>query len=579
MTNPCVMVTPSLPGYDYRPYIMSWCLNLKILDGYVVSQKEGLKAEWLYSQGKGRSYRPGQHVQLVQYLATVCPLTSTPALETAEDAKLEKILSKQRFHQRQLLQQTQGGFPSPPRPTQLDVETQSHRHVPLIEADRATTPVTAPSARQTELATVQVNTLLGCDPSQATVQVNTWLGCDPSQAAAPPLRGLRGVEERLYLEDVQSQTDEDQLNGSLLSPESTFLLVTSEPPRSDSEDETETFEHDSLVPEHPIHPKKTLAEKTLQAPLGRGSESQEEKEREREMERERVSGDSHLTCTLTSNAGLPMMGHDQSQTNDSAPLQGAYSNCSAVEVRVGSKQEDKAVVRYDRLGRCEADRAAVRIQAWWRGMWTRRCHPLAKEVRCEIRLRRMQEHIVFLSGEFERVRQQHEEERLRRLVQEEAVRFLWRQLQSMQQWQRSVEGQLASVTQAGSSLAPAPTSGLCDPPALQLPLPVASSTANPACTVLSFPDSGFQSTDELQVGQEDTFLSCGTGDSLETVRPLVVGGSLAPCGGGNSQDCSLLEQYLSSVQQREEAEEGGASDRTGTPQPPSSALICRNSTA
>lgn len=56
-----------------------------------------LKAEWLYSQGKGRSYRPGQHVQLVQYLATVCPLTASPALETAEDAKLEKILSKQRY--------------------------------------------------------------------------------------------------------------------------------------------------------------------------------------------------------------------------------------------------------------------------------------------------------------------------------------------------------------------------------------------------------------------------------------------------------------------------------------------------
>lgn len=41
MSNPCIMATPSLPGYDYRPYIMSWCLNLKILDGYLVSQKEG----------------------------------------------------------------------------------------------------------------------------------------------------------------------------------------------------------------------------------------------------------------------------------------------------------------------------------------------------------------------------------------------------------------------------------------------------------------------------------------------------------------------------------------------------------
>ncbi|PNJ29516.1 CEP97 isoform 6, partial [Pongo abelii] len=96
MNNPCVMATPSIPGFDYRPYIVSWCLNLRVLDGYVISQKESLKAEWLYSQGKGRAYRPGQHIQLVQYLATVCPLTSTLGLQTAEDAKLEKILSKQR---------------------------------------------------------------------------------------------------------------------------------------------------------------------------------------------------------------------------------------------------------------------------------------------------------------------------------------------------------------------------------------------------------------------------------------------------------------------------------------------------
>lgn len=41
MNNPCVMATPSLPGFDYRPYVVSWCPHLKVLDGYVVSQKEG----------------------------------------------------------------------------------------------------------------------------------------------------------------------------------------------------------------------------------------------------------------------------------------------------------------------------------------------------------------------------------------------------------------------------------------------------------------------------------------------------------------------------------------------------------
>lgn len=244
--------------------------------------------------------------------------------------------------------------------------------------------------------------LLCVCPEPAILQINTWLGCEASQAGAPPLRGPRGMEDRLYLEDVQSQTDEDKLTGSLLSSESTFLPVTSDPAHSDSEDETETFEPDSLAPEHPIRPKKTSPEKTQHAPLEREMEMEENRVKEKEVKGERVSADSHLTCALTSTASTPVTAGDQSQTNDSAPLQGAYSNCVAAEVRVGSKQEEEAVVRCDRLGHCETDRAAVRIQAWWRGMWARRSHPLAKEVRCEIRLRRMQEHIVFLSGEFER---------------------------------------------------------------------------------------------------------------------------------------------------------------------------------
>lgn len=70
------------------------CVNQ--CQSFFMFPNSSLKAEWLYSQGKGRAYRPGQHIQLVQYLATVCPLTSTLGLQTAEDAKLEKILSKQK---------------------------------------------------------------------------------------------------------------------------------------------------------------------------------------------------------------------------------------------------------------------------------------------------------------------------------------------------------------------------------------------------------------------------------------------------------------------------------------------------
>lgn len=132
------------------------------------------------------------------------------------------------------------------------------------------------------------------------------------------------------------------------------------------------------------------------------------------------------------------------------------------------------------------------------------------------------------------------------------------QLQSMQQWQRSVEGQLASMQ---PSEAPAPG-----------PRPH---------TDVSFPDSGFPSTGEHQRGGveplEDSFLSSGTADSLETVRSLALqapaGGATA--GGGDSADCSLLEQYLSSVQQREREDEDSVmtGDRTQTSQPPSPGAV------
>uniref|UniRef100_UPI003AB00EB1 centrosomal protein of 97 kDa n=1 Tax=Centroberyx gerrardi TaxID=166262 RepID=UPI003AB00EB1 len=547
MSNPCVMATPSLPGFDYRPYIMSWCLSLKVLDGYVVSQKESLKAEWLYSQGKGRSYRPGQHVQLVQYLATVCPLTSSPALETAEDAKLEKILSKQRFHQRQLLQQTQGGCHSPPRPTQLDVETHSPQHtVPQggareLKEATAPAPAAAPSIRETEPA----------------LQFNTWMSADSSHPTVPVIRSPRAAEERMYLEDVQ--TDEDKLNGSLLSSESTFLPFTSDlepqPTRSDSEDETETFEPDSLAPERPAQPRKLNTDKMHHSPPAT--------ERERVIvEEEAISAAGyHNSASATSAGPLGVRGSPPQSDLETS------SDCGKMEMKEGPNQEE-AVMYANKSSLLEADSAAVKIQSWWRGQYTRHCHAIAREVRSEIRLRRMQEHIVFLSGQLERVQKQYEEERLQRLVQEEAVKFLWKQLQSMQQWQQSVEQQLASVAQA---VTPAQTSapGLCVPAS-----PVACSTADPACTDVSFPDSGFQSTSEQQPAQEDSFLSSGTADSLETVRALTLTTPVhSACTGGigtDSPDCSLLEQYLSSVQQREEeAEAGTASDRTETPQPSS----------
>lgn len=64
----------------------------------------------MYSQGRGRHFRVGDQKELVQYLASVCPLTGE-ALESEEHRKLRLILSKAKHHQQQLRdQQTSGRF-------------------------------------------------------------------------------------------------------------------------------------------------------------------------------------------------------------------------------------------------------------------------------------------------------------------------------------------------------------------------------------------------------------------------------------------------------------------------------------
>ncbi|XP_063365966.1 centrosomal protein of 97 kDa-like [Cydia amplana] len=103
--NPCVaMAGKDKLGFDYRPFVLNWILNVKTIDGFVVSAIESLKAEWLYSQGKGRHYHSGQHQELCEYLASTCPLTAD-ALDTEDQRKLRLILSKAQHHQQQLKDQ------------------------------------------------------------------------------------------------------------------------------------------------------------------------------------------------------------------------------------------------------------------------------------------------------------------------------------------------------------------------------------------------------------------------------------------------------------------------------------------
>ncbi|XP_045357833.1 centrosomal protein of 97 kDa isoform X1 [Leopardus geoffroyi] len=580
MNNPCVMATPSIPGFDYRPYIVSWCLNLRVLDGYVISQKESLKAEWLYSQGKGRAYRPGQHIQLVQYLATVCPLTSTLGLQTAEDAKLEKILSKQRFHQRQLMNQSQSEELAPLAPVETRTPLVPEHSSPVQDGQRV-------------------------QEGEPVIQVNSWVGTNSNDDQLHAVKNnfpasvhtTRYSRNDLHLEDIQ--TDEDKLNCSLLSSESTFMPVPS-----------------GLSPVSPTVELRLqginlgleddgVADDSLKGLENQDFSKEEEKAFWTASENSAQTTESAVSTEVNEEGGLlpcleptvtnavlkddthslisfpESVGHNVFHTLPDS--EETVSQSASEKLPCGVLTQRPVALGQDKVALQKLNEAATKLQASWRGFYTRNYNPQAKDVRHEIRLRRMQEHIVCLTEEIRRLRKERDEERIKKFVQEEAVRFLWNQVRSLQAWQQMMDQRLSSwrtdVPPVSSTLVP------CKPPLLtQSQEP--SSDQNPDWfiepdeapqekSLPEFPDSGFHSSLTEQVhclqdsldfekssteGSESSIM----GNSIDTVKygkESDVGdvsdehGEWSKESLNNEQDNSLLEQYLTSVQQLEDAEE------------------------
>ncbi|NWX14108.1 CEP97 protein, partial [Aegotheles bennettii] len=581
MNNPCVMATPSVPGFDYRPYIVSWCLNLKVLDGYVISQKESLKAEWLYSQGKGRSYRPGQHVQLVQYLATVCPLISTCSLQTEEDAKLEKILSKQRLHQRQLMHQNQNEGPPTSTPNKTPQDTYEH----------------SSSAQPPQIAL----------ESEPIIQKNSWVGPsvnDDHSYAAKNTFLERSFHKELYLEDIQ--TDEVKLNSSLLSSESAFMPVASGLSPVSPPSDLKLYginlglEDDVTVVEcmRDVSSRETANKQEASCVTRQHSNRAVGSVEAQEIIKESMLLPSDpVTARLAANTSNSSASSDD-QVLHSHPSTsiGAESGVTALcpDQMAGESSDSLAVVDQGAAELQRMTKAATKLQACWRGFYVRNYHPRAKEVRYEIRLNRMQEHIICLTGEIEKLKKEREEDKIQRLVQEEAVRFLWNQVKSLQQWQLSVTQNLGTTRQPGIPSAstfcpsepPIQSSTLEQetPPGVRSAWLVPESGVLQEKSSLQFPDSGFHSSmaDQTQAGDlcsSEKSLIEGTESSLSVETVKHCGNSVssyssdAEDGHGeceqsqesssNEQDNGLIQQYLKSVQQLEEADEGtNCSDET-----------------
>lgn len=78
------------------------------------------------------------------------------------------------------------------------------------------------------------------------------------------------------------------------------------------------------------------------------------------------------------------------------------SETASEELPCGVLTQTSVALGQDKVALQKLNEAATTLQASWRGFYARNYNPRAKDVRFEIRLRRMQEHIVCLTEEVRR---------------------------------------------------------------------------------------------------------------------------------------------------------------------------------
>ena len=89
--NPCCCSATE----QHRPFVLNWLPALKLLDDILVGGRESLVAEWLYSLGKGRQFKPGQHDELLAYLASVRPPEVQPSTATIANGEILQMVQQQ----------------------------------------------------------------------------------------------------------------------------------------------------------------------------------------------------------------------------------------------------------------------------------------------------------------------------------------------------------------------------------------------------------------------------------------------------------------------------------------------------
>ncbi|KAG5883926.1 hypothetical protein JTB14_032149 [Gonioctena quinquepunctata] len=426
--NPCVNMTGNNIGFDYRPFIVNWCLNVNVIDDYVVDAIESLRAEWLYSQGRGRHYRVGDQKELVQYLATVCPLTGE-TLETEEDRKLRLILSKAQHHQQQLREQSSSNVTPNPSPMTRK-KLPSNRHSPRFSASRLNrikSPDRMSSSCFSNFSDSSNQSMMtqSLDPSILRQSISSRMSnesnyiisekCLDSEPINSPLQALSKmvpVPESLMSPDYRPSP----IGGKIPSVLSNLMIQS--------------------VDSQPLSKmaQSIRSPKSVRSTPGRGRNhlnSNLRKSGSPSPARQKKMANNGLSNKVESNKKPSILRNRSPSSEEESEIRDSKLQTIQMKVEERRLQKEEEIAS-NGSSEDKVEQAAVYIQKMWRGFYTRNKNKEVQEMFKELQSQRANQYIQKLATDMETTKAALESERKIQMLQTEAISALWKKISNLQ---------------------------------------------------------------------------------------------------------------------------------------------------
>ncbi|XP_026844542.1 centrosomal protein of 97 kDa [Drosophila persimilis] len=468
----------SVDGFDYRPFVLNWCMSLKCIDGYAVDPIESLKAEWLYSQGRGRQFRVGEQLALAKHLSTFCPLVGK-ALENEDDRKLRLILSKAQHHQRQLQEEIMDNHAN----SSANTSPSSHRRKPTsrIQSPR----FSRLSGRQGSPESM-VNSYHGNSSSNSSINDNGSLN-HSLQMSISLIENIKNDGDfQLAGSGMSSSVTTKTYNSTESTPrnitpnpynDQTFL---SQPPAggplaaaSKMVPVPETLMSPDVCPaavaqrvtvsalNSQLHKTKINKNKDnklnlprVRSPLLKRTQSPTSSPRKvAPRTTDRVQQQMTSTTTTAVDSGGCSTDDDGEQMNidklRTIRKMAAQRNQQQQQQQQQQLVDNSSQNCADRLIEHMTESSAVIIQKMWRGYYTRKKHN--PDIAEKLQRRRVQEYIEQLSKDMRLTKAQLENERKIQQLQMQAINALWKKVSTMHVVDPKAAGQVAAVSGEDSS--------------------------------------------------------------------------------------------------------------------------------